>query len=138
MGETAWIVFHNPDWCNGPAMSPMVRCHWNHPVVELLFESEAPFSTNDVDLACARFIGWCYSHPDAVSFQLLSVSNIPGRPDPERIENKLERNARLAAWYRDSIARLGASKTAVLVNMATLEITQGGARLWGPSHTQTV
>ena len=54
--------------------------HWNRPVVELLLESEAPFSTNDVALACARFVGWCYARPDVDTF-LMGVRNVAEMPD---------------------------------------------------------
>src|SRR5262245_50220792 len=87
VGMFEGIVFHNPDWCDGPQISPMVRNHWLRPVVDLLLESEAPFSTNDVSLACARFIGWCHSRPD-VDSSLLSVQSISEQPDPDAVSDE--------------------------------------------------
>jgi hypothetical protein len=76
------VVFHNPTWCDGPAVSPIVANRWTRPVVELLLQSETPFSTNDVDVACARFVGWCSSRPEIDTFHM-SVSNVPGWPAPQ-------------------------------------------------------
>ena len=125
------VVFHNPDWCGGPAVSPMVSSRWTRPIVELLLESTAPFSTNDVDLACARFIGWCYANL-ASDRLLLGVQNVPELPDPEAVENQGDWDARLAAWYQRVTCQLGGVDHVVLVNLATLEITQSGIVLWRP------
>jgi hypothetical protein len=133
MRTLAWIVFHNPDWCDGPDISPMASNHWNRPVVELLLASEAPFSTNDVNIACARLVGWCYSQPDLDAYQI-GVHNVPERPDPDGIADPGEWGERLAAWYKRVIQRLGRWERAVLVNLATLEITQNGVVLWRPGR----
>ncbi|HVK16873.1 MAG TPA: hypothetical protein VM533_07980 [Fimbriiglobus sp.] len=125
MAASVGVVFHNPAWCDGQAISPMVANRWTHSVVELLLQSEAPFSTNDVDLACARFVGWCYSRPEIDTAQM-SVSNVPGWPDPPG-----SGASRLASRYGRVIRWLEAWD-AVLVNLAALEITQSGAVLWRP------
>jgi hypothetical protein len=107
----------------------MVHNRWLRPVVELLLESHAPFTTNDVDLACTRFIGWCYTNP-AVDTLLLGVQNVAERPDPEGVEAQAVWGERLAAWYARLMARLGTWEHAVLVNLSTHEITQSGVVLW--------
>ena len=131
MSLPASVVFHNPDWCDGPAVSPMVHNCWSRSVVDLLRESEAPFSTNDVDLACSRFIGWCYTNPQ-VDTSLLGVCNVFERPDPEGVEHQAAWGEQLAAWYARLMHRLGTGELAVLVNLATLEIIQNGVVLWRP------
>lgn len=132
MPSLAWVVFHNPAWCDGPAVSPMVHNHWRRPIVELLLDSQTPFTTNDVDLACSRFIGWCYTTSEVDTLQL-GVQNVTERPDPETIEDQAVWDERLAAWYARLIRRLDAWKVAVLVNLATHEITQNGVVLWRPT-----
>jgi hypothetical protein len=133
MPSLAWVVFHNPDWCDGPAVSPMVHNRWPRPVVELLLDSQTPFTTNDVDLACSRFIGWCYTNP-VVDTSLLAVQTVTERPDPEGIEDQAVWVERLAAWYMRLMRRLSAWELAVLVNLATHEITQKGILLWRPEQ----
>ncbi|MHA4915526.1 hypothetical protein, partial [Enterococcus faecium] len=74
-GSFAPVVFHSP---TQQQVSPAVIHHWERPVAELLLKSEAPFTTNDVHLICARFIGWCYKQPDIDTF-VFGVYNVPVR-----------------------------------------------------------
>jgi hypothetical protein len=133
MPSLAWVVFHNPDWCDGPAVSPMVHNLWPRPVVELLLDSQALFTTNDVELACARFIGWCHTNSE-VDTLLLGIQNVTEQPDPEDVEDQAVWNERLAAWYARVMRRLGSWELAVLVDLATHQITQNGVVLWRPER----
>ena len=131
MRSSASVVFHNPEWCDGPSISQLVSNYWNRPVVELLLASEAPFSTNDVDLACSRFVGWCFSQPD-LDVALLAIRSIAALPDAEENADRVDWSSPLASWYQSVMSRLGAYEDAVLVNLGQLEITRGGVTLWRP------
>jgi hypothetical protein len=128
---SATIVFHNSGFCDGPSISPVVSNYWNRPVVELLLASEAPFRTNDVDLACARFVGWCFSQSD-LDVALLAVRSIATQPDLEENADRVDWSSRLASWYQSVMSRLGACEEVVLVNLGHIEITRGGVTLWRP------
>jgi hypothetical protein len=116
----AAVVFHSPVQ---QQVSPVVAHLWKQPVVDLLLKSEESFTTNDVNLVCARFIGWCYSQAEVDTFEL-GVYNAPspaGRADPEDPDT----------WYPGVMAALSrCDPPPVLMNLDILEITCGGQVLW--------
>jgi hypothetical protein len=120
-GTFAAVVFHSPAQ---QQVSPVVAHLWKQPVVDLLLKSEEPFTTNDVNVVCARWIGWCCSQPEVDTFEL-GVYNVPspaGRPDSEDPE----------AWYTGAMAALSElDPPPVLVNLDIYEITCGGQVLVG-------
>src|SRR5947209_14685107 len=110
MGTLDRVVFHSPDWCDGPAYSPMVSHSWPRPVVDLLVEAKVQFTTNDVDLVCARFVGWCFTQPGFDTL-LLGVHNLPAPAE-------LDRSAR----YEWVMAEMGKwERPPILVNIDTSE-----------------
>src|SRR5262245_13182500 len=82
LGEDAIVVFHSPDQ---GTVSPGVSNFWTPPVVDLLVEAGSHFTTNDVYVICARFIGWCFARSGLDTFHLsvLSAPTPPGGFDPE-------------------------------------------------------
>jgi hypothetical protein len=119
MGRLEQVLFHCPDWCDGPAFSPLVSNFWPRPVVELLADAKVQFTSNDVDLVCARFFGWCFAQPGLDTF-LLSVENLS-------VPGGLDR----AAQYQWLLAEFaGWEQPPVLVNLDTSEITRAGVVLW--------
>jgi hypothetical protein len=77
LGEHAIVVFHSPEQ---ETVSPGVSNVWKQPVVDLLVEAGSHFTTNDVNLVCARFIGWCFTRPGLDTF-LLRVYSVPTPPE---------------------------------------------------------
>ncbi len=116
MKTLAWVAFHNPDWCDGPDISPVVHNHWSRPVVDLLLESEAPFHTVQPCRAglVPGVIGWCSTRPDVDTAQIL-VGCDPERPNPEGVTDEAGGGWR-AVWYERAIRRLAAWELCVLVD----------------------
>ena len=71
--QFARVIFYNADM---GMISPVVSNDWERPVEWLLQKSEAMFTTNIPDAACARFIGWYLARPGAGEFHL-GVDNLP-------------------------------------------------------------
>lgn len=67
LGTFAAVVFNSP---HQRQVSPVVTHHWKQPVADLLVKSQAPFTTSDVSMMCARFVGSCYSQPEVDTFLL--------------------------------------------------------------------
>src|SRR5438045_3324257 len=74
--QFARVIFYNADM---GMISPVVSNDWERPVEWLLQKSEAMFTTNIPDAACARFIGWYLARPWAGESHLgvLGVDNLP-------------------------------------------------------------
>jgi hypothetical protein len=119
MSQLERVLFHCPDWCDGPAFSPLVSNFWPRPVTELLVEGGVQFTSNDVDLVCARFIGWCFAQLGLDTLHL-SVENLP-------MPAELDQAARYR-WLLAELARW--DQPPILVNLDTSEITRAGVVLW--------
>ena len=118
--EYGRVIFHNPAWCYGPAMSPAVHGHWHPRLLELLIEADTKllFMSNDVDFVCTQFLAWCF-RDRGVDPWYVAVHNLPdvaGDGGEAAVVRYTDVMRKIREWEHQPY----------LVNIDNAEITQGG------------